>query len=155
MKYFLIFKKKLILLVSILHIVFFLKGQTNLLSILNHNENSYETNKIEDRIVLDLVVENQRMIPQESFKLYQNQPNPFSKETTIQFELLHSSSITLTVYDPEGKVLKEYKGNFEKGKNKIQINSKDLHKYGILYYQMTTKNQILSKKMIFKKPSKT
>ena len=109
----------------------------------------YSASINQGEVVMNLVVEEQRIIPTKSFILFQNQPNPFTKKTTVQFELLESTAVTLTIYDPEGAVLKEYKGHFEKGRNQIQINGKDLKQYGTLYYQMTTKHQILSKKMSF------
>jgi len=46
--------------------------------------------------------------------------------------------------------MKEYQGEFEKGKNQIMVNGEDLKEHGILYYQMTTEDQILSKKMIYR-----
>jgi len=109
----------------------------------------YSASINQGEVVMNLVVEEQRIIPTKSFILFQNKPNPFTKETTVQFELLESTAITLTIYDPEGAVLKEYKGHFEKGRNQIQVNGADLNQYGTLYYQMTTKHQILSKKMNF------
>jgi len=105
--------------------------------------------------LMDLVVEDRKTIASNSFILYQNDPNPFREETMVAFELYKKTALTLTIYDPKGKVLKEYEGTFGKGKNTIQVDGKDLNQYGILYYQMTTPTQILSKKMIFKKPSKT
>ncbi len=106
--------------------------------------------QVKEETVMHLVVENKLLIPEQSFVLHQNTPNPFSKETFIKFELLQASDITLTIYDPKGKVLKTYEGKFEKGKNQIKVNGEDLVVHGILYYQVTTADQILSKKMIFR-----
>lgn len=104
--------------------------------------------------LMDMVIDERKSIVSNSFVLYQNEPNPFFNETTISFELFEATALTLTIYDPTGKVLKEYKGAFAKGKNQIEVHGSELKDYGILYYQMTTPNQILNKKMIFKKPSK-
>lgn len=104
--------------------------------------------------LMDLVIEDKKTIASHSFILYQNHPNPFLKNTTVAFELYEKTDLTLTIYDPDGKVIKEYEGIFEKGKNTIRIDGKDLNQYGVLYYQMTTPTQILSKKMIFKKSNR-
>lgn len=106
--------------------------------------------RVKEETIMHLVMENKLLIPEQSFILYQNSPNPFSKETYIKFELLQPSDVTLTIYDPKGKVLKIYEGDFEKGKNQIKVNGEDLLVHGILYYQVTTPDQILSKKMIFR-----
>ena len=109
---------------------------------------------VEEETILHLVVENRLVIPEQSFTLYQNHPNPFSQETAITFKLLYATAVTLTIYDEKGKVMKEYKGEFEKGKNQIMINGKDLKEHGVLYYQVTTEDQILSKKMIYRAATK-
>ena len=108
------------------------------------------TIQVKEETVMHLVMENKLLIPEQSFVLYQNTPNPFSKETYIKFELLNASEVTLTIYDPKGKVLKTYEGDFEKGRNQIRVNGEDILVHGILYYQVTTPDQILSKKMIFR-----
>jgi len=129
-------------------------GQTNFLPPVTDKKTAHLSEKdatiqVKEETVMHLVMENKLLIPEQSFVLYQNTPNPFSKETYIKFELLKSSEVTLTIYDPKGKVLKTYEGDFEKGKNQIRVNGKDLLVHGILYYQVTTPDQILSKKMIF------
>ena len=115
-----------------------------------HLSSENATIQVEAETVMDLVMENKLLIPEQSFVLYQNTPNPFSKETFIKFELLRESNVILTIYDPKGKVLKTYEGDFGKGNNQIKVNGEDLIVHGILYYQVTTADQILSKKMIFR-----
>ena len=130
-------------------------GQTNFLPPVTDRKTTHLSKndasiQVKEETVMHLVMENKLLIPEQSFILYQNTPNPFSKETYIKFELLKASEITLTIYDPKGKVLKTYEGDFGKGKNQIRVNGKDLLVHGILYYQVTTPDQILSKKMIFR-----
>ncbi len=130
-------------------------GQTNFLPPVVDRKTTHLYKKdarvyVQEETVMHLVMENKLLIPEQSFILYQNTPNPFSKETYIKFELLKASEITLTIYDPKGKVLKTYEGDFGKGKNQIKVNGEDLIVHGILYYQVTTPDQILSKKMIFR-----
>ena len=47
--------------------------------------------------------------------------------------------------------MKSYQDDFDKGLNEIVIAAADLNQQGVLYYQMTTAEQILSKTMIFKR----
>ena len=89
---------------------------------------------VKGEILMDLIIEDKKTIASNSFKLYQNDPNPFIDETVVTFELYEKTSLSLTIYDPEGKVLKEYKGVFGKGENTIRVYGKDLKQYGVLYY---------------------
>ncbi len=45
-------------------------------------------------------------ISQIDFQLYQNFPNPFNPETTIQYSLAQASDVTLTIYNPLGQVVR-------------------------------------------------
>lgn len=105
----------------------------------------------EEKIIQNLIVKNRFNNSEVSLVLHQNKPNPFSNSTLIKFELLHATSVDLTIYNVEGKVIKSYQDDFEKGLNEIVIAATDLNQQGVLYYQMTTAEQILSKKMIFKR----
>ena len=104
-----------------------------------------------ERIIQNLVVENRFKNSESSFVLHQNKPNPFSNSTLIKFELLKATTVDLTIYDVEGKVVKSYQDDFDKGLNQIVVLGEDLNEQGVLYYQMTTAEQILSKTMIFKR----
>lgn len=131
------------------------KGQTNFLPPIVDRKMAHLAKEdipiqIKEETVMHLVMEDKLLIPEQSFILFQNTPNPFSKETFIKFELLKESEVTLTIYDPKGKVLNTYEGKFEKGKNQIRVDGEDLLVHGILYYQVSTPDQILSKKMIFR-----
>jgi len=58
----------------------------------------------------------------QSFRLYQNYPNPFNPETTISFELPVAASITLTVYDLAGCLVKEVaRGDYDPGLHHIVV----------------------------------
>ena len=105
----------------------------------------------EAKIIQNLVVKNRFGSSAASLVLHQNKPNPFSNSTLIKFELLKATSVDLTIYDVEGKVVKSYQADFDKGLNEIVIAAADLNQQGVLYYQMTTAEQILSKTMIFKR----
>ncbi|MEZ4907737.1 MAG: HYR domain-containing protein [Saprospiraceae bacterium] len=82
------------------------------------------------------------------FELYQNQPNPFTYDTDILFNIDKSESYTLTIYDVTGKLIFEQKGTANEGMNKISINKTDLQGNGILYYSIRTKDYSATRKMV-------
>jgi hypothetical protein len=58
-----------------------------------------------------------------TFRLFQNTPNPFTDETNIGFELPESSGYDFQITDITGKVIYKIKGRGEKGYNLIRINN--------------------------------
>ena len=83
-----------------------------------------------------------------SFNLYQNTPNPFADHTNIGFDLTISSEVTLDIFNLQGALLKQIKGQYEAGYHKIAIQKSDLTSNGVLIYQLTTPNGVVSRKMI-------
>jgi hypothetical protein len=86
--------------------------------------------------------------PTSIFELYQNNPNPFDKQTSIQFTLPESMPAVLTIYDVTGKVV--YKTNLsgQKGVNLIHIAKQELNASGVLYYQLDASGHTATKRMI-------
>ena len=84
----------------------------------------------------------------DSFKLYQNQPNPFSESTTIGFNLPEAMPVTISFYDVTGKTLKVIERDASEGYNEAQINSSDLSVSGMIYYTLETKEYTATKHMI-------
>ena len=88
-----------------------------------------------------------------TFSLSQNYPNPFNPITTINFSVLESENISLIVYDISGKeVSKLIDGFYLPGNYNVKWNAIDYYgnhlSSGIYIYQLKTKNQILSNKMM-------
>ncbi len=81
-------------------------------------------------------------------ELYENQPNPFSKSTTIGFSLPEASDVTLRVYDLNGKLLKEEAGFYEKGRHDWMLSEEDLQANGVLFYRLETKGVSLVRRMM-------
>ncbi len=81
-------------------------------------------------------------------QLFQNQPNPFNRSTTISFELPENSAIQLQIFDVAGKQLQLIEGDYAKGYNAIELNNDDLKASGVLYYQLHTQFGSLTKKMM-------
>ncbi|MEM6321028.1 MAG: cohesin domain-containing protein [Bacteroidota bacterium] len=80
--------------------------------------------------------------------LDQNQPNPFSEQTTIRFALPTAQEATLTVFDVHGKVLQRIAGHYAAGTHAVLLDKADLPTVGLLYYALETANERLVKKMI-------
>jgi hypothetical protein len=82
------------------------------------------------------------------FALYQNEPNPFTTNTVIGFEMPQASDATLTVLDVTGKVITTINGNYAKGYNEIELSKSDLGAAGVYYYQLDSGDFTATKKMI-------
>lgn len=87
-------------------------------------------------------------IASESFKVYQNVPNPFSNETSIKFYLPQAEDVTLRLIDITGKIVMTNTAAYAKGQNEITVNVKDINTQGVLYYQLETQSNIANMKMI-------
>jgi hypothetical protein len=82
------------------------------------------------------------------FELYQNEPNPFSKESVISYRLPEASAVKLTVYDVTGKVVRVYELAGQKGLNTYKITKSELNTSGVLYYQLDAADHTSTKRMI-------
>ncbi len=82
------------------------------------------------------------------FELYQNEPNPFSKESVISYRLPEASAVKLTVYDVTGKVVRVYELAGQKGLNTYKITKSELNTSGVLYYQLDAADHTATKRMV-------
>lgn len=78
--------------------------------------------------------------------LHQNRPNPFGLTTTIAFELVQSGPASLRILDLNGRLIREYQGDWAKGYHEIKV--QNLETKGVLYYQLHCGETVLTKKMI-------
>ena len=79
--------------------------------------------------------------------LYQNSPNPFDENTTIQFFVPEKNiSAILNIYDMQGTQLKSISLE-EKGNGKVTINGSDLHA-GIYLYSLIVDGEIIDTKQM-------
>ncbi len=88
------------------------------------------------------------IIPSNDFALFQNQPNPFTRETTIGFNLPDNTNATLRIFNTAGKIIQQFNGPFTPGYNGVIIRNNKVLEHGTLYYQLVTDEQVVSKKMI-------
>ena len=96
---------------------------------------------------IELGVRSERVLAEE-IELMQNEPNPFKDKTTVAFYLPTKSTVTLTVTDVTGKVLRVVEGEYEAGNNGVTLLSSELGISGLLYYTLETKGFSETRKMI-------
>ena len=82
------------------------------------------------------------------FELFQNKPNPFNGFTQVGFVLPQADQAVLNIFDVNGKLLKSYRGDYNKGYNEVMINRSELNASGVLYYELTSGSFRATKKMI-------
>ena len=82
------------------------------------------------------------------YALYQNEPNPFSSNTIVGFDLPEAGTATLTVLDVTGKVLRVINGDYAKGYNELELSKSDFGSAGVYYYQLDSGDFTATKKMI-------
>jgi hypothetical protein len=84
----------------------------------------------------------------DKFELLGNYPNPFNPETSIRFSLPEAGSVSLIVYDVNGKeITRLIEGNMEAGYHSVPFNSGGLAS-GVYIYKLTAGSSLAVKKMI-------
>lgn len=94
--------------------------------------------------------------PAVELTLYQNYPNPFNPATTITFSLPTMSQASLTIYAPDGKLVKRLVSEvLTAGHQEYTWNGTDSRgnpaSSGIYFYRLEVGGRILSKKMLLLK----
>jgi len=86
-----------------------------------------------------------------TFGLHPNYPNPFQTSTSIEFDLPHPSSTTLTVYNSAGMVVRQISREFgSAGSHSINFASESLPS-GIYFYELSAGGLVERSKMILMK----
>ena len=83
-----------------------------------------------------------------AFTLEQNHPNPFRNTTSIGFQLPEAGWAILTILDVQGQVLLQERKDFSQGAHQWIIEGQSLNSRGILYYQLATDKEVLTRKMM-------
>jgi len=82
-----------------------------------------------------------------------NYPNPFTDQTSIEFEIASSGNVLILIYDNSGNHIQSLKcENCIEGKNTLQWDCKDSKgsrvQSGVYFYEVRFNNEVQSKKMI-------
>lgn len=86
-----------------------------------------------------------------SFSLKNNYPNPFNPSTTIEYEVLNTGLVTLTVYNVLGQVVAVLQDGYQQaGVYTVQFDGTGLTS-GVYLYELAAGNSKITKKMILNK----
>jgi hypothetical protein len=89
-----------------------------------------------------------RTAPVANIELFQNEPNPFKGQTTVNFNMPVAATATLSVYDVTGKVVTIRNIDAVKGLNSEVFTKEQLGVSGVLYYTLVSGDFTATKKMI-------
>ena len=94
-------------------------------------------------------------IPTE-FALHENYPNPFNPTTTLRFDLLEASNLTLTIYNMLGQKIRSYDmQSTPAGHHSLKWNATndygDPVGAGVYLHQLQTKDFVKTRKMVLLK----
>lgn len=81
-------------------------------------------------------------------QLYQNQPNPFSHETSIGFQLPEAAVARLSVFDVNGKLVYNKQTNANQGYNQFVLTAEHLPGNGLFFYRIETAGASATRRMI-------
>ena len=85
------------------------------------------------------------------YALGQNYPNPFQKETFVQYHIPVASHVTLSLFDMNGRLIKVMvNGTREHGSHTLRLNTGSLSK-GIYFYKIQAGNFSAVKKMVIQR----
>jgi flagellar hook assembly protein FlgD len=92
----------------------------------------------------------------ESYKLFNNYPNPFNTETVITYSIPKSGKVVISIYDLLGRKIKMLVSeNKASGKHFVKWNGRDETNVqlpsGIYFYRMETEGYSTTKKMVLLK----
>jgi len=94
--------------------------------------------------------------PPSENKLYQNYPNPFSEDTTIQYDLVDENAVDIYIYNSVGKLIRKIdEGTKSAGSYSVVWDGRsddgDRVSSGVYFYQIQTKDFNKTMKMLFVK----
>lgn len=93
-------------------------------------------------------IENSIIQSNQTFTLYQNEPNPFDNQTVIRFDVNEPSDFILEVYDSKGSLVHAHKAYYLAGNQAITLNEKMLKGKGTYFYKLKTKDYFITNRMI-------
>lgn len=95
----------------------------------------------------DSKVEDTPIVPNYTFQLYQNTPNPFRGSTNIRFDLPESMEAELLIHDNLGRIIKRIDGRFDQGSNQVELLDLQLDS-GVYYYTLKAGSFAATKHMV-------
>lgn len=122
----------------------------NALQLLELNPNTLKSEAYDDQIhIMNIAIAQRGTDPNQlTCELYQNQPNPFSEQTQIGFQVPEKQLVALKVFDVRGNIILKKEFVAEKGKNKVTLQQQEIGRAGIYYYQLETDNFVGTRKLL-------
>lgn len=91
-----------------------------------------------------------RSLPTNAY-LLDNYPNPFNASTTIGYGLTFPSAVTISIFDPLGRLVKAFNQGYQAaGDHRLTWNAAD-QASGFYFYRLQTEKEKITKKMILLK----
>ncbi len=79
----------------------------------------------------------------DGYALFQNQPNPFDEQTSIEFILPYAQQAKLNLYTVEGELLEVIDGYYPAGRSKVLLQRKPwMARTGMVYYQLVAGDNV-------------
>jgi len=117
--------------------------------LVDKNEDSIDTTDNGESTIQNKVSADSKIISQSTAVLKQNIPNPFSDQTTIEYELPSGTSkALLTIYDVSGQEIQSFNIT---GKGSLDIDSSNLENGTYIYTILVNGQSIASQKMIIQR----
>lgn len=93
-------------------------------------------------------IDNENDMQISSFKLYHNFPNPFNPVTKIKYEIPEYSKVCITVYDINGRIVKELINNKKRaGVHEVTFDGAGLTS-GLYFYRIQAGDFVQTKRML-------
>ena len=93
-------------------------------------------------------IDNENDMQVSSFKLFQNYPNPFNPITKIEYEIPGNSKVCITVFDINGRIVKELINNKKRaGVHEITFDGANLSS-GVYFYRIQAGDFVQTKRML-------
>lgn len=75
-------------------------------------------------------------------------PNPFTKDFQIQMTSTYSEAFELIIFDQQGKMVSNSRGQLIKGLNRIEVQDLENVQAGLYFYQLISKSHRISDKVV-------
>ena len=135
------------------YLVFKTKDQGSLetaIALTNHDELSSEV--YDDKISASNVELNFRSSEENlmaGVKLFYNEPNPFSQQTQINFELSDNQYVEFILYETNGKIIRKMNKEYSQGLHSLTIKGNELPGSGIYFLQMNSGETTETRRLVY------
>jgi hypothetical protein len=88
------------------------------------------------------------LVTDTQFELFQNAPNPFNAKTVIGFNLPERAEASMIVYDLTGKVIFSITDTYARGYNEVEFDRQQFKSAGTFIYQFSSAKYTAERKII-------